>query len=266
MTISLGLPHRAARNRPSTGPSMPVAGVGNLFGIWAHPDDEAYASAALMSLVRGAGNRVTVATATHGEHGTPDPDAWPPQRLAALRERELAASLAACDVREHHWLGYRDGTLEQVPTDRAVRQVAELIDAVRPETIVTFGPDGLTGHTDHQTVSGWVTAAWNTLGRPGRLWYVTLTDDFHRSWADVNASVGLWMPGAVPPSEPASELAFALHSDDTLLDRKLVALRAHASQTSHLISELGVDRYRRWWATEAFVSADRDTATGRVAA
>src|SRR5215475_13750152 len=98
---------------------MSVGDVGALLGIWGHPDDEAYASAALMSLVRAAGNRVTVATATRGENGTPDPETWPPQRLAALREREMAASLAACDVREHHWLGYCDGTLDQVPTDHA---------------------------------------------------------------------------------------------------------------------------------------------------
>jgi LmbE family N-acetylglucosaminyl deacetylase len=243
------------------GLSVPAAEIGSLLGIWAHPDDEAYASAALMSVVRTAGNPVAVVTATRGEHGTPDPDRWPPARLAAIREREIAASLAALDVREHHWLGYEDGALPGVPAKEAVRRLTEHIDTFRPDTIVTFGPDGLTGHRDHQTVSTWVTAAWNRLGRPGRLCYATFTPGFHDRWSSLNDSVGLWMPGAEPPCDPVQDLAFAVECDDDLLDRKLVALRAHASQSADLVAAVGAERYRRWWGTEAFVSAAREAAT-----
>jgi len=70
-----------------------VAHVRSLLGVWAHPDDEAYLSSALMAAVRREGGRVVVVTATHGENGTDDPARWPPQRLAEQRERELRASL-----------------------------------------------------------------------------------------------------------------------------------------------------------------------------
>jgi hypothetical protein len=40
------------------------------------------------------------------------------------------------------------------------------------------------------------------------------------------------------------------------LDRKVAALRAHASQTAGLVDELGEDDFRRWWSTEAFVAAE----------
>ena len=66
-----------------------------LLGVWAHPDDEAYLSAGLMAEFRRRGDRVVVVTATLGERGTSDPVAWPPERLAVLRERELRSSLAA---------------------------------------------------------------------------------------------------------------------------------------------------------------------------
>jgi LmbE family N-acetylglucosaminyl deacetylase len=250
----------------SSGLTVPAADIGSLLGIWAHPDDEAYASAALMSVVRAAGHRVAVVTATRGEHGTPDPARWPPSRLAAVRECEMAASLAALDVREHYWLDYRDGTLSDAPREAAVRRLAERIDAFRPDTIVTFGPDGLTGHRDHRTVSNWVTAAWTRLGRPGRLCYATLTPDFHARWAAVNAAAGLWMPGATPPCDPVEDLAFAVHCDEELLDRKLVALRAHASQSANLVAEVGTERYRRWWATEAFVDVRESEVAVRPAA
>jgi LmbE family N-acetylglucosaminyl deacetylase len=235
-----------------TGLTVPATDVGSLLGIWAHPDDEAYVSAGLMSLCRAAGNHVAVVTATRGEHGTSDPLRWPPRRLAAVREREMLASLAAVDVRRHSWLDYEDGRLADAPAERAVRQVMDHIDAFGPDTIVTFGPDGLTGHNDHQTVSRWVTAAWSRLGRPGQLCYATFTPEFHARWRDLNATAGLWMPGATPPCNPPEDLAFAVHCDDDLLDRKLVALRAHASQSATLVAQVGTDSYRRWWATEAF--------------
>ena len=133
--------------------------IRTLLGVWAHPDDEAYLSSALMSSVRGAGGRVVVATATRGELGTSDPEAWPPDRLAQVREQELLESLAVIDVTEHEWLGHSDGSLPQVPHASGVGQVASLLDRYRPDTVVTFGPDGFTGHPDHRAVSRWTTLA-----------------------------------------------------------------------------------------------------------
>jgi LmbE family N-acetylglucosaminyl deacetylase len=238
-----------------------AADIDVLLGVWAHPDDEAYTSAGLMSVVRAAGHRVVVATATRGEHGTAQPDLWPPHRLALIREQEMTASLAAVGVGEHRWLGHRDGELHRVPAERGVRQITELLEEVRPDTIVTFGPDGLTGHTDHQTVSSWVGQAWQRMGGRSRLWHATFTPEFHRRWSAVNAAAGLWMPGAVPPSDPSPDLALAIHCDEDLLDRKLAALRGHASQTEPLIARIGVERYRRWWATEAFIDGTRHLGT-----
>jgi LmbE family N-acetylglucosaminyl deacetylase len=225
-----------------------------LLGVWAHPDDEAYLSAGLMASVRAAGGRVVVVTATRGELGTSDPYTWPPARLARVRERELAASLAALDVHEHHWLDYTDGELSDVPISAGAARVADVITAVRPDTIVTFGPDGLTGHTDHQAISAWVDAA-RPAAPAARVWHATFTPAFHAAWSDVSAAAGLWMPGARPPSTPPDRLALSVDCDDDLLDQKLVALRAHASQTAALVELLGVERYRQWWATESFAPA-----------
>jgi molybdopterin synthase catalytic subunit len=63
------------------------------------------------------------------------------------------------------------------------------------------------------------------------------------------------MPGAEPPSDHGADLEFELRCDETMLDQKLVALRAHASQTTPILDRIGVHRYRQWWSTEAFVSA-----------
>ena len=234
----------------------PAPTTGTLLGIWAHPDDEAFLSAALMARARRAGDRVVVATATRGEQGTSDPARWPPERLAALREREQSRSLAAVGVTEHHWLGHHDGDLPEVRRSAAIDQVAGLIDEVRPDTIVTFGPDGMTGHADHRTVSSWVTQAWQEAGRTSRLWYATLTPSFHRTWGPLNDEIGLWFEGARPPVTPEEELAAQVVCDEELTSVKNRALRAHASQIDGLVALLGEVRFRSWWAVESFVAAE----------
>ena len=231
--------------------------ITTLLGIWAHPDDEAYLSAGLMAVVRQDGGRVVVATATHGELGTDDPEGCPPERLAPIRERELNTSLEAVDVREHVWLEHHDGELPQIPRDVGVAEILDLLHVVQPDTIVTFGADGMTGHPDHQAVSSWVTEAWRASGCVADLWFATVTPDFHRRWGAVNTRVGLWFEDSVPPMTPPSELVAQVCCTGELLYRKQRALRAHASQTRQLEALVGPDVYRTWWATESFVAASR---------
>ncbi len=239
-------------------PRVPVATAsGPLLGIWAHPDDEVYLSAGLMAEARRAGHRVAVVTATRGEHGTDDPEAWPPNRLARHRTRELTESLRVLGVREHTWLGYADGALAVADRRRGVATVQHLIESVEPATIVTFGPDGMTGHDDHRTISSWVTEAWVRSRSDAALWYATLTPEFHHAWGRLNEKVGLWSAGSQPPVTPIADLAAQVVCSTDLLDRKHQALRAHASQTRALESLVGTETYRSWWAVESFVVAER---------
>ena len=231
--------------------------TGALLGIWAHPDDEAYLSAGLMALAGRAGDRVAVVTATRGEHGTDDPRTWPPDRLAPLRERELAESLRVVGGAEHTWLGFADGTLGEADRRPAVATLQRMIEHHRPDTVVTFGPDGMTGHDDHRTISSWVTEAWRRSGTPAALWYATLTPEFHARWGSLNEEVGLWFAGSPPPVTPVTDLAAHVVCSGDLLDVKHRALRAHASQTRALETLVGTEAYRSWWSTESFVAAER---------
>ncbi|HEX4688719.1 MAG TPA: PIG-L family deacetylase [Nocardioides sp.] len=232
------------------------ADSGALLGVWAHPDDEAYLSAGLMAQARGAGRRVVVVTATRGEHGTDDPRSWPADRLAHLREAELAESLRVVGVDEHVWLGYADGGLARAERRLAVSSLQRVIENVAPGTIVTFGPDGMTGHDDHRTISSWVTEAWRRSGRRAALWYATLTPEFHAAWGPLNDRVGLWCEGTQPPVTPRRHLVAEVVCTGTLGDLKHRALRAHASQTRPLEELVGAETYRRWWSTESFVAAE----------
>jgi LmbE family N-acetylglucosaminyl deacetylase len=227
--------------------------LGTVLGVWAHPDDEAYLSAGLMAEARASGQRVVVATATYGELGASDPYQWSPARLATTRRHELAASLAAVGVTEHRWLGFGDGECHDRIAD-GTAAVVRLIDEVAPDTILTFGPEGMTGHPDHQAISRWTTDAWRSTASPARLLYATKTPQFHQTWGEINDRLGIWMFGA-GPSTAESDLLVDVHLTDSALDRKVVALRAHASQTTALLQAVGLDQFGRWCSTESFVAA-----------
>ena len=223
-----------------------------LLGVWAHPDDEAYLSAGLMLEFTSRGDRVVVITATLGEHGTDLPETWPPAALAAHRREELRESLAAVGVHELHLLGFEDGRCH---AEDGTDAIAAHIASVRPGVIVTFGPDGMTGHSDHRAVSAWTTDAWIATGCTAELWYATLTPEFHARWHDLHTEIGLWTDQPAPPRTGTDEICHAVVLTGRLLDRKMAALAAHRSQTAPLAAMVGATRYRDWWSTETFRAA-----------
>jgi LmbE family N-acetylglucosaminyl deacetylase len=225
----------------------------HLMGIWPHPDDEAYLSAGLMARMADAGRGVTVITLTRGEKGTSDPADFDQPHFAERRERELRASLAELGVDDVTILDYRDGECDLVDDEAAIAQITEQIDAVRPDMVITFGPDGITGHRDHRTVSAWVTEAWRRVGH-GELLYATMSDEFVAENAEFHERIGLFtaLDGDGPASYRADQITLTCDLSDDELDRKRRALGRHASQTQPLAALMGEDTYRTWWRAEWF--------------
>lgn len=230
-----------------------VSGLGTVLGIWAHPDDEAYLSGGLMAMARDQGSRVVCVTATRGELGTPDPRRWPPERLAAERTAELARCLEILGGVEHRSLGYRDGGCAAVEATDAVARLSDLIGQVRPDTVVTFGPHGNTGHPDHRAVSRWTTAAFDRAAPPGaRLLQTAVPERWARRWHDLHERFDVFGAG-YPVTTPEARLAVHLVLDPQTAARKVRALAAQATQTAGLIDAMGVDQYTAWVSEEAFV-------------
>lgn len=46
----------------------------------------------------------------------------------------------------HDWLGYPDGQVADGLFEQLVGEVASFLAEERPDVVVTFGPDGITGH------------------------------------------------------------------------------------------------------------------------
>ena len=228
-----------------------------MLSIWAHPDDETFLAAGMMAAAVDRGDRVVCISATAGERGTSDPEAWPPARLGALRRREAAAAMAVLGVTEHDILGYPDGGLPTVDHEAGVARMAELISEVEPDVIVTFGPDGTTFHPDHIAVHRWVTTAWERLQRPARLLYSAVTDEHLARFADLYEEWGVYMTDERPVGVCTEELALHLVLQGEALDRKLAALAAMASQTRDVMTTLDPDLFAADVGVECFIDAAR---------
>lgn len=115
-----------------------------------------------MAASRQRGDEVILICATRGEAGeSGDPAHTSPELLGQAREGELRAAMAHLDVSDIRFLGYRDSGMEgsaeaqnpaafvQAPVAEAAARLAAMIREIKPDTIVTFGEDGVYGHPDH---------------------------------------------------------------------------------------------------------------------
>jgi LmbE family N-acetylglucosaminyl deacetylase len=233
-----------------------TAALGTILSVWAHPDDESYLAAGVMAAATDRGQRVVCVSATAGERGTADPVTWPPDRLARVRRWEATAAMAVLGVTEHHILGLPDGALTD--HDQQGRSlVGRLLDEIQPDTILTFGPDGMTFHPDHIAVHRWVTDGWRQRGRPSRLLYATTTVEHLTQFGELYEEWDMYMTDERPSGVPTDQLAVHARLDGWQLDRKLTALAAMATQTSSLIAKLGPAIYATQVAEEAFIDAPR---------
>jgi len=236
--------------------------LGTLLAVFAHPDDEAYLASGLMVTAVAAGRRVVCVTATKGERGFPDDDPRPVGVRAALRQDEMAACLAVLGVTEHHWLDQPDGGCADVDPTVPVGRLCEVLDGVRPDAIVTFGPDGQTFHPDHIAVSRWTTLAARRVTPDAALLYAAATPEWNAAFDAVVPLAEVMMSGDEPPTVAAEDLAVWFRCDDELAARKVRALRCHASQTEPLVELMGLDRYTELARDEMFRAAVDDDWPG----
>ncbi|MBV8982057.1 MAG: PIG-L family deacetylase [Acidimicrobiia bacterium] len=206
-----------------------------------------------MAAAVDAGNRVVCVTATRGEAGSLDLVKWPPETLASVREAELAACLAVLGVREHIWLDYPDGGCADVAAEEATDRVAEIIRDVEPDTVVTFGPDGMTWHADHIAVSEWTSAAFpHAAPDNARLLYATKTPQWADGFLAAIDADQVMMSDQLPPVTPVEDLAVNVRLEGPALDRKYKAMLCQPSQVESLLGAMGEEDYRSFLADESF--------------
>ncbi|MDF2967156.1 MAG: family deacetylase [Nocardioidaceae bacterium] len=228
-----------------------LATLGTVLTVWAHPDDETYLAGGLLAALTDAGQRVVCVTATRGEAADPTADQAARDELVRLRTSELAAALRLLGVSDHRWLDYPDGGCSAVDPGEAASRLAQILDEVEPDTVLTFGPDGFTGHPDHRVVSAWTDRAVARSASSPRVLHAVAR---YGSLA-LGDTYGVYALGA-PRQCHEHELAVRLALKGSALDRKVAALRLQHSQTAGLIEAMGVEPFADWVSVEAFADPE----------
>lgn len=131
-----------------------------LMVITAHPDDESLGFGGILSRYADEGIETHVLCATGGEGGRHGDGAHPgPEALGRIREGELREAGDELGVHDIQLLGYIDQELDKAEPTEAVQRIEHHLLRVRPDVVVTFGPEGGYGHPDHVAISQLVTAA-----------------------------------------------------------------------------------------------------------
>jgi LmbE family N-acetylglucosaminyl deacetylase len=164
-----------------------------LVALLAHADDESMVSPVLARYAR-EGVQVHLVIATDGSGGTGSQtylgrsETGPVgDELAKARAEEAQCAANALGVREPRLLAFPDGKLGDYLGDRTLllrltEQIAKDIERLRPDAVVTWGPDGGTGHPDHRIVSNIATQLLRAgaPGMPDRLFYMYVPVELFR--------------------------------------------------------------------------------------
>ncbi|MGA3212397.1 MAG: PIG-L family deacetylase [Terriglobales bacterium] len=140
-----------------------------LLCITAHPDDESGGFGGSLALYQNRGVETFVICLTPGQAATHRGGYETDAELAVARRAEFESACKLLKVTRGAVLDYPDAHLDNVSLYQAVADLTQLIRQIRPQVIITFGPDGaITAHPDHSMASVFATLAYQWAGRNTR--------------------------------------------------------------------------------------------------
>ncbi len=235
-----------------------IANLGTIVGVWAHPDDETFMMAGVMAMAATNGQTVASITATKGELGVRDETRWPIETLGKVRAGELQEAMTILGVKNHHWLEYKDGSCIEADEKQAIQEVYELLQTYHPDTVITFPPDGLTGHDDHRSVSHWALEAIKRLDYPVTLYYAVDTQEAYDNFIKpIDEQFNVYFNVDEPVLIPRKACDIDLELPTEIANRKVAALKIMPSQTDGMFNALGDEKLKDAFCCENFVLAER---------
>ena len=224
--------------------------------VHAHPDDETINNGATMAQMVEDGVAVTLITCTRGEEG----EVLVPElahlasnaedKLGIHRITELANAMKELGVKDHRFLGnYRDSGMMGTPqnehpncfwradVEEAAKNLAAIIDEVKPQVMVTYDENGGYGHPDHiQTHRVAMRASEIATWKVSKIYWNIMPKSVVQKGMDAMKAQGSDFFGAenvddLPFVKDDSFVSAVIHAPNQV-DKKMAAMKAHATQIS----------------------------------
>jgi LmbE family N-acetylglucosaminyl deacetylase len=245
-----------------------------LLAVLAHPDDESLGLGGTLAKYAAEGVEVYLVTATRGERGRfgiPGRTAGPAE-VGRVREQELRAAAAVLGIREVCLLGYPDGAVDQVDATAAIEAIVAHIRRIRPQVVVTFGPEGAYGHPDHIAICQFATAAtvcaadaaYQGAGNPGeplpphraaKLYYMAWRKDKWDAYQAAFRKLTSTVDGVQRQATPWPDWAVTTEIETSAFWPVVWrAVRCHQTQLSiyERLEHLSEEHHRALWGSQEF--------------
>jgi LmbE family N-acetylglucosaminyl deacetylase len=182
--------------------------------VLAHPDDETFPTGGTLAKYASQGVEITLICATKGEAGI---SGLTREEAARIRERELRAAADVLGLFDVHFLGWQDGELEKVDESTVIQQLVMILKDIQPQVVITFGPDGISGHSDHVAIHHLTTLAFEQALMNSLLYYIAPSEATQHGC------------GVIPSAEITGGPTIGIDVSDYLVT-KVRAAQCHASQ------------------------------------
>jgi len=182
--------------------------------IFAHPDDEAFGPSGTITKLAKT-HDIYVLCATRGEAG------GNLKNIGKVREKELRCSAQILGVKEVYFLGFADGTLSNSLYHRLAAKIEQKLKLLKPQTVLTFEPRGISGHIDHITVSLATTYVFYKLPFVQKLLYFCISEEERKLIKDYFIYF--------PPGYQKSQIDQIVDVSD-VWDTKVASMLCHKSQ------------------------------------
>ena len=261
---------------------MKTPGALRLLCVLAHPDDESLGMGGTLARYASEGVETYLVTATRGERGRFGNAVERPgaEVVGKVRENELLAAANELGLKDVAFLDYMDGDLDQVPPTEAIAKIAGHVRRVRPQVVVTFGPEGAYGHPDHIAISQLTTAALVSAADPrygeggnggahrvSKLYYMAWTKEKWAAYQAAFRTVKFQVDGQERQATPWPDWAIT-----TVIDTRAHwpavwrAVCCHKTQMAIYgqLENLSEEHHRFLWGTQEFYRVFSSANGGRA--
>jgi LmbE family N-acetylglucosaminyl deacetylase len=251
-----------------------------LMCVLAHPDDESLGMGGTLAKYAAEGVETYLVTATKGERGrSGSAEPLTPEEVGRLRHAELCAAARELGVREVSLLGYRDAELDQANPSEAIGRIVAQLRRVKPDVVLTFGPDGAYGHPDHIAICQFTTAAvicaadpdyehsdYPAQHRVSKLYYMAWRADKWAAYQSALRKLAVMVDGVERQAAPWPDWAVTTVIETGAFAAQVWrAVSCHQTQMAiyRQLSDLPEEHHRSLWGSQEFYRAFSLVSGGR---
>jgi LmbE family N-acetylglucosaminyl deacetylase len=191
-----------------------------ILGIFAHPDDESFGPGGTLAKL-AKDNDVHIICVTGGDAGQNHRESTT-KTLEDIRNDELKNASKILGIKKRYCLKYKDGTLSNNLYHEIAAKIEEIVQKLKPDTLITFEPKGVSGHIDHIAVCMVTTYVFKKNPWIKTLMYYCIRDTRREKYLD---DYFIYFPEGYPMSQIDKEVNI-----EKTFQQKIDAIKCHKSQ------------------------------------